>query len=180
MINLEFINRIDEIIITFIEKNMHCTWMDTIIPVITSLGGFIIWFIIAIIFMFFKRYRKYGIVILITVGVCALLGDVFIKHIVRRIRPCYVYENLNMLVQMPSTYSFPSGHSMKSFASAVIVSKADKKFMIPSFIVAFATAFSRVYLYVHYFSDVFVGSILGIICALCIHKLLIENIKVDI
>lgn len=170
---------IDRSIITFIESNMHTSWLDKIFLIITSLGGFIIWFIIAIVFMFFKKYRKYGIIILITVCVCALLGDVFIKHIVRRIRPCNVYENLNMLVPIPSTYSFPSGHSMKSFASAVIVSKANKKFMIPSFLLAFLTAFSRAYLYVHYFTDVFAGSILGIICALFIHKILIENTKVS-
>ena len=174
---MEVINRIDQLVVGFIDSNMRSPWMDKIIPVITSMGGFLIWFIIAVIFMFFKKYRKYGIAILITLAVCSILGDLIIKNIVRRIRPCNVYGDLIMLVAKPSTYSFPSGHSMKSFASAVIVSKANKKFAVPSFILAFATAFSRIYLYVHYFTDTVVGAILGIICALCINKIFVENTR---
>ncbi len=178
-IDLGIINAIDNSIISIIENSMHSYMLDNIMPVITHLGGILIWIVIAVIFILTKKYRKYGVVLLVTLGACIVLGDLCIKPIVKRIRPCNVYDALNLIISAPTGYSFPSGHSMRSFAAAVILLKANKKIGIPAFILAFLTAISRVYLYAHYFTDVFVGALLGILCALCIYKLLIENDKVN-
>lgn len=170
---------IDNGVIGIMQNNIHSSLLDKIMPIITSIGGFGIWILIAIILIFTKKYRKQGIVLIVAVGACIVVGSFCIKPLVKRIRPCYAYSYLNMITEMPTGYSFPSGHSMRSFAAATVLFMTNKKFGIPAFILAFLTAFSRVYLYAHYFTDVFVGAILGIVCAVIVYKVLIDNKKVN-
>lgn len=170
---------IDNGMIGIMQNNVQNSLFDKIMPVITSIGGFEIWILIALALIFTKKYRKQGIVLIITLGVCIVLGSFCIKSIVKRIRPCDVYDYLNLITARPTSYSFPSGHSMRSFAAATVLFMTNKKFGIPAFIIAFLTAFSRVYLYAHYFTDVFVGAILGIICAIVVYNLLIKNKKIN-
>lgn len=179
MINLEFINSIDVNIINIIERKIQSPMLDKIMPFISSLGGMVIWMLIAMVFIFTKKYRKYGIVLIITLAACVLIGDVLIKPIVQRIRPCNTYDELRMIISRPSSYSFPSGHSMRSFAAAMILFRANKKIGIPAFVLAFLTGFSRAYLYAHYFTDIILGALLGVFCAFCIYKLLIDNEKIN-
>ena len=175
---MDFITNIDNGIITVMQNNVQNSIFDRIMPIITSLGGMMLWLVIAGIFICTKKYRKYGVILIISLGVCVIFGT-GIKEIVKRVRPCNFYDTLNLIISKPTGYSFPSGHSMRSFAAATILFIVDKKFGIPALILAFLTAFSRVYLYAHFFTDLFCGAIFGIVFALATYKILMNNKKVN-
>ena len=88
---------IDNGMIGIMQNNVQNSLFDKIMPVITSIGGFEIWILIALALIFTKKYRKQGIVLIITLGVCIVLGSFCIKSIVKRIRPCDVYDYLNLI-----------------------------------------------------------------------------------
>lgn len=85
---------------------------------------------------------------------------------VARPRPCWIESNFPLLVSNPTDYSFPSGHTLASTISVVIITYADKKFGIIAIILATLITFSRLYLFVHFPSDVFAAIILGVIIGL--------------
>lgn len=169
---MSFIQNIDLDILNFIQNNIRSSFLDNIVPIITKLGNVgIIWIVIAIILLFMKKYRKVGVLMLIALIFTHLIGTVIIKNIVRRPRPFTLMNNFQLLIKKPGEFSFPSGHSSTAFASATILGYYIKKMRIPIFILAFLIAFSRLYLFVHYPSDVLVGAILGIICSFIVIKI---------
>lgn len=170
---------IDNGIINIMQNNVQNSLLDKLMLAITSIGGMEIWILIAIALICTKKYRKQGIVLIAALGISIVLGSFCIKPFVKRIRPCYVYDYLNLIITKPIGYSFPSGHSMRSFAAAMVLFMTNKKFGIPAFIVAFLTAFSRVYLYAHYFTDVFIGAVLGIVCAVVVYNILMKSARVN-
>ncbi|MGL4875433.1 MAG: phosphatase PAP2 family protein, partial [Clostridium sp.] len=103
---------------------------------------------------------------------CFLVGNVFMKNFFMRPRPCWIDSSVNLLISIPTDFSFPSGHSMCSFAAATVLYSMNKKIGIASLILAFLIAFSRLYLFVHYPSDVLVGSIIGILLGIISVKIL--------
>ncbi|MBW6411512.1 phosphatase PAP2 family protein [Clostridium weizhouense] len=175
---MQFIQVFDDRILNFIQENLRSPIMDRVIPFITSLGnGGFIWIAIAIIFIITKKYRKYGLIMIPTLIICGLIGDVTIKPLVGRERPFNITEGIELLIKAPTGFSFPSGHTMSSFAAAAIISKANNKFGILAFILAALIGFSRMYLYVHYPSDVLVGCILGIIFSSIIYKIINSKLE---
>lgn len=92
---------------------------------------------------------------------CVVVGNLILKNLVARARPCSLNTTVNLLISAPTDYSFPSGHTTSSFAAAVIWYHADKRFGVPALILAFLIAFSRLYLYVHFPSDVIAGALIG-------------------
>lgn len=108
-----------------------------------------------------------GLTALIAMGIGALFVNVGLKNIVARTRPYEVIEGLRILVERQSDFSFPSGHSCASFASAFVYFRmAPKKWGIPALILAALIAFSRLYVGVHYPTDVIAGILIGILSAL--------------
>ena len=166
-----FIQNIDDSILMFIQNNIRCEFLDTIMPIVTSLGnGGAIWIVIMIIMLISKKYHKYGVILGITLLCSYILGEQIIKNIIARARPCNINPSIQMLISIPKSYSFPSGHSSNSFAAAIILYKANKSWGKAAVVLATLIAFSRMYLYVHYPSDVLCGSIMGIIVALIIYE----------
>ncbi|NLL77504.1 MAG: phosphatase PAP2 family protein [Clostridiales bacterium] len=102
-----------------------------------------------------------------------LLGNIMLKNLVERSRPCWIYPEVGLLIRIPRDYSFPSGHSMVGFAGATAVWKMNKGWGVAALILAGSIAFSRLYLFVHWPSDVLIGSIIGILLAILIFE--IEN-----
>lgn len=170
---LDIITQIDFAILNFIQEFFRVTFLDVIMPFFSGIGEVgIVWIAIGLIMLFFKQTRSWGIILLCSMLLGFLIGEVAIKNIVCRIRPCYVVD-IEMLVSKPNSYSFPSGHSCSSFAAATVLLKMDKRFGIPALVLAVFIAFSRLYNYVHFPTDVFCGIILGILCALfvcCLFK----------
>ena len=88
--------------------------------------------------------------------------NLVLKPLVARIRPCDVNTAVRLLIAWPDDFSFPSGHTGASFAAVAALYASRSKLWIPSLILAVLIAFSRLYLYVHYPSDVLAGIAIGI------------------
>lgn len=157
--------QIDFFILNFIQENIRNTLLDKIMVFITSLGNMsIIWIIIGICLLINKKYRKYGIMLFLSLLFCAIVGNLTLKPLVARIRPFNAKPLLDgLLIKEPSDYSFPSGHTMCSFAPAVVLCYMNKRIGICAVILSILIGFSRLYLYVHYPSDVLSGAIIGIL-----------------
>ena len=163
---ISLLQNIDNSILLFIKNNMHGHMMDKAMVIITSLGnGGIIWIIIAVLLMINKKYRKIGVMALGSLILSTILGEGILKHVVQRLRPSQDIPVINMLIAKPLSYSFPSGHTTSSFAVAGVLAKYLKKYAIGLLGLASLIAFSRLYLYVHYPTDVVAGIILGLICS---------------
>ena len=179
---MKFIQSVDDLMLMFIQNNMHNGFLDWIMPIFTSLGNLgLIWFVIAVILLFYKDYRKYGLMIIASLILCGLIGNVVLKNLVGRLRPCDVNTSIKLLIARPTDFSFPSGHTMSSFAPAVLLMFMNKKIGAVALVLASIIAFSRLYLYVHYPSDVIAGALIGSILALVlaeafIHKEDMQNV----
>lgn len=162
---LSLFQNIDNYILELIKNNMHSYIMDKTMIIITSLGdGGTIWIIIALLLMVNKKYRKMSFILLGALLLSAVLGEGILKHLIQRIRPSAYIPANDLLIAKPLSYSFPSGHSASSFAGALVLSNYFRKWKLLFFCLAFLIAFSRLYLYVHYPTDVIAGIILGLIC----------------
>lgn len=152
-------------------QELHTPVLDFFFSKITLLcNGGIFWILCCIVLLWTEKYRKYGVYFLISLIVCYLLGNAFLKNIVARQRPCWVNPDVILLIQNPKDYSFPSGHSMHSFVGALSIRYANKKWGIAAFILAVLIAFSRMYLFVHYPTDVAAGIGIGLLVTWLVHK----------
>ena len=161
---MELIQNIDFNILEFIRANMTSEFLNKIMPPITILGsGGFIWIVIAFIFIVKKKFRKDGLLLICSLLFCLLIGNLTLKPLVARIRPCDINTAVTLLIERPTDFSFPSGHTMTSFASALIIFNANKKLGIAAIILASLIAFSRLYLYVHFPSDIIAGLVIGLL-----------------
>ena len=154
-------------ILDWIMTNLWCPFLDAVMPVITVLGDAgIFWIALAAIFILLPKHRKMGL----SMGLALLMGvvlcNMILKPAVGRIRP-YDYQleffqrTIPLLIERQHDFSFPSGHTIASFEAAVAMLICNKKLGIPAMILAVLIAFSRMYLYVHYPTDVIASVILG-------------------
>ena len=127
----------------------------------------IVWWFVCIVFLLVSKWRYTGLVVIFAIGLTSLMGEGIIKHTVKRVRPCHEMDEEDKLLNNPRTfYSFPSGHTASSFAVAtvIVLSRCPVFVCLPIVLTALTIGFSRVYLRVHYLTDVLVGMILGIVC----------------
>lgn len=156
-----------EMSILYAIQNMRTEFLDTVMVFVSRLGNKgIIWIIIGLIMACFKKYRKAGIAIIVALIFCLITGNGILKNIVGRSRPCWIDNSVNLLIDIPKDYSFPSGHTFSSFASAICITYFHKKEGVAAFILASLIAFSRLYLFVHYPTDILGGIGLGFIAAI--------------
>lgn len=151
-------------ILDFIHEHLACRFLDAIMPIITKFGdGGIFWIAVALMFIIIKKTRKTGISMGTALLIGLIIGNLILKNSFARIRPYDLNTAIrpDLLVKALSDYSFPSGHTLASFEAATVLLIRDKRFGIPAVILAVLIAFSRLYLYVHYPSDVLAGAVLG-------------------
>ena len=162
----EKIRAIDNRVVESITK-IHCKPLDVIMIMATyaGTGAFVWWIATAIPFMVSTKYRRAGIILTIALGLNYLIGEIIIKKSVGRDRPSSLLSDEEMKISKPKDHSFPSGHTASSFcAFAVMASCCNTPAVwIPALIGATLIGFSRVYLRVHYLSDVLGGLVLGLI-----------------
>lgn len=161
---LQVIQHIDKIILLWIQEYCRLDILTPFIKWVTSLGdrGFI-WILLIIIFLITKKYRKTGIKMLCSLVLSTLIVNILLKNIVMRIRPYEVITELQLLIGKQVDFSFPSGHASSSFASAGILFYYNRyPWGIIAIIIATLIAFSRLYVGVHYPSDVIAGIIIGL------------------
>lgn len=167
-------------ILDWIASHLWCGFLNTVMPVITALGnGGIFWIILAVLFLCIPKYRKMGLGMGLALIMGLLICNLTLKPLVARMRP-YDYQlehfgkTIQLLITTPSDFSFPSGHTIASFEAATVMLLYNKKLGIPAMILACLIAFSRLYLYVHYPTDVLASVILGIGIAF-LAKFLVEK-----
>ena len=155
-------------ILDWIQETMQCAFLDKTMPIVTLFGdGGVFWIGIAVLLLFFAKYRKTGF----SMGMALVLGlvvcNITLKPLVARIRP-YDFQlqefgrEISLLISAQHDFSFPSGHTIASFEACTVLLLHDKRMGIPATVLAILIAFSRLYLYVHYPTDVLVSLVLGI------------------
>lgn len=158
-------------VLDWIQANMQSEFMDKFMPFITRFGDHgTFWMIVAALLFLFPKTRKTGLGMAIAMMLGLLVCNVTLKPLVARIRPYDLQEELGVTIQLLGErmhdFSFPSGHTIASFEAAVVMLKNSKKLGIPAMILAVLIAFSRLYLYVHYPTDVIASVLLGTLFAL--------------
>ena len=155
-------------VLDWIAEHLWCPFLDTVMPIITHLGdGGILWIALAILLLFLPKCRKTGLAMGIALLMGLLVCNLWLKPWVGRLRPfdyqlqCYG-RVIPLLIQAPTDFSFPSGHTIASFEAAAVLWLQHRKWGIAAMILAVCIAFSRLYLYVHYPTDVFFAMLLGI------------------
>ena len=146
-------------------QTMHNPVLDTLMSAITRLGDAgIIWILLCVVLLILPRTRKSGAILMAALLVDLVVCNGILKPLVHRIRPFDVKTGIELLVKQPTDYSFPSGHTAASFTSVMALYLAgEKKLWISALVLAVLIAFSRLYLYVHYPTDVLGGMIIGVI-----------------
>ncbi len=158
-------------ILDWIANHLYCDFLDVLMPIITCFGDAgIFWIACAAILAVLPKTRKIGL----SMGAALLLGvlicNVTMKPLIARVRPYdfqleHFQKYIVLLVETPHDFSFPSGHTIASFEAAVVLLVKNKKLGIPAMVLAVLIAFSRLYLYVHYPTDVLASMVLGTIMA---------------
>lgn len=154
-------------LLLLIQEYLRYPIVDDVMLFITKLGdkGFI-WIVVGIIFLFPKKTRRAALLSLLSLVCAHLLCNEVLKDYVMRVRPYEVVEGLTSLIGAQSDYSFPSGHAMTSFAAAIVYFRHQKRRLgVPMLTLAILIAVSRLYIGVHYPSDVIIGAVLGTIIA---------------
>jgi undecaprenyl-diphosphatase len=163
---LQEFKKMDFSILNFIHNTTQNPVFDKTMPFITWLGNMgLVWIAISILLILNKKYRSIGIMCIAALILTAILGEAILKNIIQRPRPFLQVPVINLLITKPMSYSFPSGHTASSFAVVGIIFSTIKKFRIHAIILAILIAFSRMYLYVHYPSDILGGILLGLLCS---------------
>ncbi len=144
-------------------QSIHNSFLDWIVPKITMLGnGGWFWIVATLLLLILPFNRKMGVQATISLILTVIVCNVILKPWVMRCRPCWLEPEYLYLVSSPSDYSFPSGHSNASFAVATAIFTRNKKLGIPALVLAALIAISRLYVFVHWPTDVLVGSLIGI------------------
>lgn len=146
-------------------QTIHTPLLDKILAFITSLGNAgIIWIVLAVVLLILPKTRKTGIIVVAALLMDLVLCNLILKNLVARVRPYDVNTAIAILIKKPLDFSFPSGHTAASFAAmtALFLAKM-KKAWIAALVLAVLIAFSRLYFYVHYPTDVLGGAVVGIL-----------------
>lgn len=170
------IQSIDFSILDLIQNHMRCDALDLFFKTITSLGnGGFIWIGIAIVLLCTKKNKKLGFQMLIALALGYLFGNLMIKNLVARERPFLNNPLIELIIKEPSEFSFPSGHALSSFSASFTIFIYNKKYGLTAIIFASLIAFSRLYLYVHYPSDI-IGALVLALFVTYLAKYLIQYV----
>ncbi len=160
----DFITSWDFSVLYSIQENLRTPFFDKVmVPFTTVFNGGIFWFALCALLLIFRKTRSTAVLILLSMGVAYLAGEVGFKNIVCRLRPCVVDSSVPLALEIPRSYSFPSGHTASSFASASAIFSVNKKWGTGALCLAALVGFSRLYLFVHFPTDVLAGMVLGIL-----------------
>lgn len=146
-------------------QNIRTPFGDIIVPLISSLGNAgIIWIALTLVLLVIPKTRRSGLIMALALIADLILCNGILKNLVARTRPYDVNTAVNLLIEKPVDYSFPSGHTAASFAAVTALYLAgEKKLWKPALVLSILIAFTRMYLYVHYPTDILGGIAVGII-----------------
>ena len=159
---------------------LRCTPLDWIMRFFTMLGeGGVFWISVVIVLIIIPKTRRVGICAAAALAVEALIVNVTIKPVVKRVRPCLANSSrtIDTIVRVPNDYSFPSGHAAASFVVSTVIARHKRLYGAISLITSVLIGFSRLYFYVHYPTDVLTGAVIGVIVGILMDKLTIYMLK---
>lgn len=177
---MQWLQQLDLTILNAIHQNLTAPFFDAIMPTISALGnkGYV-WIVAAIFLLLKQKYRLGGLMLSCALVVDVIACNLILKPLIHRMRPFEFDTTIQLLISKPTDFSFPSGHTAAAFAAATVIYQIDKKWGIAAFLLAILISFSRLYLYVHFPSDVVAGIILGVlsgVCGIWIAKLIYKKI----
>ncbi len=154
---------LDESVLFFIQTQLRSPLLDRLMLFATSLGNSgLLWIILAFLLLFYKRTQECARTMLCSITFAMLLGDHILKPLIGRVRPCNQFPEISLLIPRITSPSFPSGHTMVGFAAAAVIYHYHHGLGLLAYVVAAIIGLSRIYLFVHYPSDVLGGLILGV------------------
>jgi undecaprenyl-diphosphatase len=161
---LEFFENIDVAFFYFINSTIACSYFDKFFPFITNLNNWVLVYVIMFGWLFLKGGKK-GWITASALAVAVFVTDHyivdFLKEEIARIRPCHVLDYVRLLVPCGGGKSFPSAHAANNFAAAAVLAHSYIRYKWVFYVIAFLIAFSRVYVGVHYPSDIIAGGLIG-------------------
>lgn len=161
-------------------QSMRTPVFDKVMLAITDLMGSYgqIWLLAALGLILFRQTRKAGICVLLSYILVLIVGHVVLKDLIARPRPCHIDQSIQLLVARPESFSCPSTHTGWAFAGASSIFFYHKKAGIAAFIIAAIMGFSRMYVFVHFPTDVLLGIVLGMASAYA-SKLIIQRYEMN-
>ena len=163
---MNWLNESELPILWWIREHLTHPFLDTVMPYISSLartGEF--WILLAVILLCFKKTCKAGVAMGIAMACGYLIGNMGLKNLFARTRPYDMIE-VDLLVAKLHDFSFPSGHTLVSVEAATALWYYHRRWGIAALVLAALIAYSRLYLFVHYPTDVVAGVIMGVAIAL--------------
>lgn len=160
-----------ELSILFWLRQFASPWLDAFFSFYTSLNNHgEMWLLLCAVLLTFKKTRKFGLLCLVGLGLEFILSDFIIKNIIARPRP-FIEVAYTLPIKAPGGYSMPSGHSASSFLMVGMFFGYSQKGKWAVLVLALLMAFSRLYLFVHYPSDVLVGILIGLLCSWVMYQI---------
>jgi len=165
---ISFVKAADIFIFHLINGPGQNSFFDWFMPFMTDLKNFT-YVLLALGLWILWREKKAGVIFLVFVGVTLTITDQFSSHWLKdwvgRIRPCHILENVRLLTDCNTSYSFPSSHAVNIFAAAFFLSQPLKRFSPLFYGIAAVVGYSRVYIGIHYPLDVLGGAVIGLLIA---------------
>lgn len=159
---MEWIVSVDFAVLDWIQQTLRCGFLDYVLSFLSTISqAGILWIVAGVILLFFRKTRVTGIIMLAAMLFGYVLGDLALKPLLQRPRPFVIRPNVELFIKPPSGYSFPSGHSTCAVAATTVLLARNKTLGLIALPVALLIMFSRLYLYVHFPSDVLAGILLG-------------------
>ena len=178
---IEKIYEFDHSVLLYIQENMRTDYLTPLMKtssLFVNIG--IIWILLSIVLICIKRTRMIGIMTLTSLAFCICINNIFVKHIVARARPFDTYSDLFPLIKKPTDYSFASGHTTASFAAAgILVRFLQRPLAVLIVFFSVLVAFSRLYLGVHYPTDVLCGMAIGILGSTFVYMMFKKKYNLD-
>lgn len=147
-------------------------WLDWLMVLFSKLGDYgFVWILCGLILLIVKPKRRTGVAVALALLCDVLVVNLILKNLVARPRPFELYQGIELLIAPPLSYSFPSGHASSSAAASVALFAMDRRLGVPALLLALCISFSRIYLCVHFLSDVAAGLLVGALCAYAARRL---------
>lgn len=161
------VTELDVAILLWIQNHIRCEALSPFVKAITHLGDLgLIWILLGLALLIGKKTRPVGYAALLSLCLGALFNNILLKNMVARPRPYDVSPLIHPLVARPKDFSFPSGHTCASFASAFVYYRmCPKRYGVPLMVLACGIGLSRLYVGVHYLSDVVAGGLVGFLAS---------------
>ena len=156
------INKLDNKIIEYVEKKFYSEKMDFLMKIITFLGDYGLIWLSLILYLLLKNYNIQARAVICSLIITIFINELILKNCFKRARPAHINNYEHIIVNIPKSFSFPSGHTATAFSVIPIILLGCSAIVSTICIVsAILIGFSRVYIKVHYMSDVIVGAVLG-------------------